>query len=564
MKKLILTLAAAISLEVAAQDFTNPVLPYDYSDPDVCRVGNDYYLTASSFNCSPGLPLLHSTDLVNWTIVGYALEKVPNANYVNGKVAHGNAVWAPSIRFHQGKYYIYWGDPDYGIYMVSATDPRGEWSEPKMVKSGRGFIDPCPFWDKDGKGYLVHGVAASRAKINSALFVQRLNAESDSVAGMPVLAYDGTYDVSNPAFTKNVNHTIEGPKMYARNGYYYILAPAGGVATGWQLALRSKNVYGPYESKIVMMQGVSDINGPHQGGWVDTPSGEDWFLHFQELQPFGRVVHLNPVRWVDDWPVMGEDKDGDGCGWPMRLCQKPNLPACQNAMQLSDDFNSVDLGLQWQWQANYEPWFGNTTNQGFIRIYSHMMEGNEQNMFHIPNMLLQKIPSGGCTVKAKVRVVAKDELSRAGLIVMGLDYSALMLQVQNGKFMLFNTTCKNALNGQPEDTDILQSFAPDKEYNTGSTNSTEISLYLQVRIDKEGKCRFGYSKDGKKYRELNGTFQAREGRWIGAKMGLVAMTTSTKSRSWIDCDWFEVNTDYEAEVEDDSYNFMKKKKKNKE
>lgn len=297
MKKLILTLAAAISLEVAAQDFTNPVLPYDYSDPDVCRVGNDYYLTASSFNCSPGLPLLHSTDLVNWTIVGYALEKVPNANYVNGKVAHGNAVWAPSIRFHQGKYYIFWGDPDYGIYMVSATDPCGEWSEPKMVKSGRGFIDPCPFWDKDGKGYLVHGVAASRAKINSALFVQRLNAESDSVAGMPVLAYDGTYDVSNPAFTKNVNHTIEGPKMYARNGYYYILAPAGGVATGWQLALRSKNVYGPYESKIVMMQGVSDINGPHQGGWVDTPNGEDWFLHFQELQPFGRVVHLNPVRW---------------------------------------------------------------------------------------------------------------------------------------------------------------------------------------------------------------------------------------------------------------------------
>ncbi len=144
--------------------------------------------------------------------------------------------------------------------------------------------------------------------MNSIVVICELNAEGTEVISDPVMVFDGN---------DGKNHTVEGPKFYKRNGYYYIFAPAGGVATGWQLVLRSKNIYGPYESKIVMAQGKTNINGPHQGGWVDTNTGESWFVHFQDKGAYGRVIHLNPMTWVNDWPVIGVDKDDDGCGEPV-------------------------------------------------------------------------------------------------------------------------------------------------------------------------------------------------------------------------------------------------------
>ncbi len=124
-------------------------------------------------------------------------------------------------------------------------------------------------------------------------------------------------------FDGHDNHpTVEGPKFHKRNGFYYIFAPAGGVATGWQLVLRSKNIYGPYEEKIVLAQGKTAINGPHQGAWVDTPTGEDWFLHFQDKVAFGRIVHLQPMTWKNDFPVMA---DNNGTGEPVLSYRKPNI-----------------------------------------------------------------------------------------------------------------------------------------------------------------------------------------------------------------------------------------------
>ena len=124
--------------------YTNPILYADYSDPDVIRVGKDYYMTASSFNCVPGLPILHSKDLVNWQIVNYALEQqIPEA--VFNIPQHSKGVWAPAIRYHKGEFYIYWGDPDFGVYMVKTKDIYGKWSKPILVMEGKGIIDPCPF-----------------------------------------------------------------------------------------------------------------------------------------------------------------------------------------------------------------------------------------------------------------------------------------------------------------------------------------------------------------------------------------------------------------------------------
>ena len=349
--------------------YTNPVLYADYSDPDVCAVGErlrvgepvsgmDYYLTASSFNCIPGLPILHSKDLVNWEIIGHALQE-QEPKEIFDKPQHGKGVWAPSIRYHEGEFYIYWGDPDYCIFMVKSKDPAGAWEKPVCVIAGKGMIDPCPLWDSDGRCYLINGWANSRCGFNSVLTVRELSADGTRQIGQPRIVFDGG----------QVNHTSEGPKFYKRDGYYWIMNPAGGVAMGWQLAMRSKSPYGPYEWKRVMWQGKTNINGPHQGAWVHTAHGEDWFLHFNDKGAYGRVVYLQPVDWSSGWPIMGKN------GEPVTTYNKPKSGS--NTIvnpQESDEFNDGTLGLQWQWHANYHQFYGMPTADGAMRIYTYDLE----------------------------------------------------------------------------------------------------------------------------------------------------------------------------------------------
>lgn len=512
--------------------YRNPVLHADYSDPDVCVVGEDYFLTASSFNCTPGLPILHSKDLVNWKIVNYALKKVEPVEYYN-EARHGKGVWAPSIRFHEGMYYIYWGDPDFGIFMVKTRDPYGEWDKPVLVKAGKGMIDPCPLWDDDGRVYLAHAWAGSRAKFNSVLTVCELNKEGTKVISDPVLVFDGN---------DGVNHTIEGAKFYKRNGFYYLFAPAGGVVSGWQLVMRSKNVYGPYEPRIVMAQGKTDINGPHQGGWVDTPAGESWFLHFQDKGAYGRVLHLNPMKWVNDWPVIGVDRDGDGCGDPVSCYRKPKTDKTYpiETPVESDEFDTRKLGLQWEWHANYQDVFGFTTNMGYARIYGHELSSHFKNFWEVPNLLMQKFPAEEFTATAKLKVSAKDDGQLSGLIVMGWDYSWIGVEKQGEKFLLKQAICKDAEQGNLEQVSTLAVLEPSKKFEAGLFPNFEREIYIRVRVGKEAYCRFSYSLDGKKFTEAGTLFKARQGKWIGAKVGMFSVTPHGKERGWVDVDWFHV------------------------
>lgn len=512
--------------------YRNPVLHADYSDPDVCVVGEDYFLTASSFNCTPGLPILHSKDLVNWKIVNYALKKVEPVEYYN-EARHGKGVWAPSIRFHEGMYYIYWGDPDFGIFMVKTREPYGEWDKPVLVKAGKGMIDPCPLWDDDGRVYLAHAWAGSRAKFNSVLTVCELNKEGTKVISDPVLVFDGN---------DGVNHTIEGAKFYKRNGFYYLFAPAGGVVSGWQLVMRSKNVYGPYEPRIVMAQGKTDINGPHQGGWVDTPAGESWFLHFQDKGAYGRVLHLNPMKWVNDWPVIGVDRDGDGCGDPVSRYRKPKTDKTYpiETPVESDEFDTRKLGLQWEWHANYQDVFGFTTNMGYARIYGHELFSHFKNFWEVPNLLMQKFPAEEFTATAKLKVSAKDDGQLSGLIVMGWDYSWIGVEKQGEKFLLKQAICKDAEQGNLEQVSTLAVLDPSKKFEAGLFPNFEREIYIRVRVGKEAYCRFSYSLDGKKFTEAGTLFKARQGKWIGAKVGMFSVTPHGKERGWVDVDWFHV------------------------
>jgi len=505
--------------------YKNPIIYADYSDPDVIRVGDDFYLTASSFNCVPGLPILHSHDLINWQIIGHALKRLPPED-VFSKPQHGNGVWAPAIRYHAGEFFIFYPDPDRGIYLVKAKDAAGPWSEPLLIKAAKGWIDPCPLWDTDGKAYLVSAMAASRSGIKSILIVSRMSEDGTKLLDDGAIVFDG----------HDQNPTVEGPKFYKRNDYYYIFAPAGGVESGWQLVLRSKNVFGPYEARKVLAQGKTDINGPHQGAWVETQTGESWFIHFQDRRAYGRIVHLQPMKWTDDWPVIGNDFDGDGVGEPVFKFRKPNVGRSWPSETIadSDEFNDSVLGPQWQWQANPgNNWMFLASALGVVRLFNVPLPGDHKNFWDVPNLLLQKFPAAEFTVTTKMTFTPRADQEKTGLIVMGLDYSYISIQQKAGKLFVSQTVCKDA------DRQTAETESPTVEVKSNL-------IYLRVEVG--AVCRFSFSLDGARFTPVGVPFQARQGRWIGAKVGLFAVGSGqTREMGYADVDWFRVQKQFYLE-----------------
>ncbi|HUN04144.1 MAG TPA: glycoside hydrolase 43 family protein [Niabella sp.] len=501
--------------------YKNPVINADYSDPDAVRVGDDFYMIASSFDAVPGLPILHSKDLVNWTIIGHALKRQPPFDVFN-KTQHGNGVWAPAIRYHNNEFYIYYPDPDFGIYLIKANNITGPWSEPHLVVGGKGLIDPCPLWDDDGKAYLTHAYAGSRAGMKSVIVVKEMNKEGTKIIGDGVLVFDGHEN----------DPTVEGPKFYKRNGYYYIFAPAGGVATGWQLVLRSKNVYGPYERRVVMAQGKSPVNGPHQGAWIATQTGEDWFLHFQDKGALGRVVHLQPMKWMNDWPVIGIDKNGKGIGEPVAIYKKPNVGK-KIAVQTppdTDEFDEVKMGLQWQWQANpQETWAFMYPEKGVLKMFAKTLPEGAANLWDVPNVLLQKFPNDEFQATAKVKITPAGKLTgeKMGLTTMALNYANIAVKAKkDGQFIVF-TTCQEADKGNKE-----------VEKEIAKLNQSEV--YFRLKFYKDTTYKFSYSLDGKKFTEA-GSMKAVPGKWIGIKMGFFATSElPINDAASMDVDWFRV------------------------
>jgi beta-xylosidase len=520
--------------------YINPIIDADYSDPDVVRVGDDYYMTASSFSDIPGLPVLHSKDLVNWTIIGHAIAEMPD--YAKFKTPnHGNAVWAPSIRYHNGEFFIYYGDPDLGIFMTKTKNPAGPWEPLTLVHKAKGIIDCCPFWDEDGKAYLPHGYAGSRAGVKSIIGMIEMTPDGKSTIGQDRIIYDGHLD----------NETIEGAKMYKRGDWYYIFSPAGGVPTGWQEVLRSKNPWGPYETRNVLEQGDTDINGPHQGAWIDTPDGkEDWFIHFQDKGPYGRVVNLEPMKWLENgWPVIGVDPDGDERGVPVRTYKKPNVGKTypRQTPQDSDEFDSIELGKQWQWKDNPSAlWYYCDAAASKLRLFSNALPENAKTIYDLPNLLLQKFPARNFTATAKVQFFPRKkdgklmEGERAGIVVMGYNFGTLSLMSRKDGIYLVQTEYKANKGGEESEVEAVK-VDDGKE------------MYLRMRLDYTGpkvpkqkpdytaEATFYYSFDGKKYTKIGNPVKVDVGHWIGAKFGMYCSRSwSSNDSGWLDIDWFRV------------------------
>ena len=511
-------------------NYRNPILYTDYSDPDAIRVGDDYFMTASSFCNTPGLPILHSKDLVNWKVINYALTNIPFERYTTPQ--HGCGVWAPAIRYHEGEFIIFFPMPDEGIFVTKTKNPWGEWSKPHAIFEGKGWIDPCPFWDDDGRAYMVSAFAKSRIGFKSILHLTEMKPDCSALLDEGQHVFDGN---------GNGQPTIEGPKLYKRNGYYYIMAPAGGVKPGWQVVMRSKNIWGPYEYKNVLVQGDTEVNGPHQGAWLDTQTGEDYFIHFQDVYAAGRIVHLQPVRWINDWPVMGEQISEDA-GQPVMVHKKPDIGDKAIAMaekfrhengladiyapDASDSFTGEKLGLQWQWNANHSDDWYSMTGHG-IGLYP-VDKQQDTSIADVPNLLLQKWIAPEFTAVTELAADAIGEGDIAGMVSLGVDYGALALKKENGVLSIVAISGSQTFkNEKAYSQDKVVELARLDKLSGGSVsdgrkvffrNRVELLPVLEKNVTRN-MIYLDYSADGVNYDNAL-AYEATAGRWVGVKNGI--------------------------------------------
>lgn len=504
---------------MTANDYQNPILCADYSDPDIVRVGDDFFMVSSSFNHMPALPILHSTDLVSWKIINHVFNALPLAGF--HEYQPGKGVWAPSIRWHDNKLWVFFSTPDEGIFMCHTDDPWGAWSEPHCLQVAKGWIDPCPFWDDNGEAWLVHAFAHSRSGIKHKLQLFSMSPDGKQLQGEGRIIYDGSCD----------QPTLEGPKVYKRGGWYYIFAPAGGVETGWETVLRAKSMQGPWEAKNVLFQGNTPVNGPHQGGWVELDDGECWFVHFQDAHLYGRIVHLQPMCWGDDgWPRIGEPLGENGEGQPVMRGPRPVslLASPREKPQTSDDFANGKPGLQWQWQANPNPeWLLPGKQQLNLHCCGLPSLQEKNNVYWVPNLLLQKFPAWQFSAQTSLTFNAEKSGDAGGVIVYGERYASLLLENSHGRYRILWVT------GWMSDAGIVS------ENRQAIAVIDDASCEMKIEVSLGGICRFAWRQNDSDWYPIAQPFAAGKGKWVGAKIGLLALSLeSTKSDGFCAFDHF--------------------------
>jgi len=487
-----------------ADVYRNPILFADYSDPDVIRDGNNYYLVASSFAFVPGIPILQSTDLVHWTIVAHVLPRIeidPTYDMVGGN-RYGRGVWAPAIRKHNGLFFVYFPTPDEGIFVSTAAKIAGPWSKPVAVIAQAGLEDPCPFWDDDGNAYLVHSKKGA-----GPLILHRMAADGKSVLD------DGKEIVRDP----RVLPTLEGPKLYKRDGYYYIFAPFGGVSTGSQVVLRSKSIYGPYDHRVVLQQGSSAVNGPHQGGYVETPAGQGWFLHFQSRGAHGRIDYLEPVRWEDDWPIIGDAPAGATAGQPVVSAPIPDHSGKPSVLrpQTSDEFTAPTLGPQWEWNHNpVDSHWSLTERPGYLRL----KPGFAPDLLSAHNTLTQMMQDNAFDFTSRLDLSGMKDGDHAGIAMFEQSPSGLQVVQTGGVRSL--------------------SFFHGHDVTDGPAQIADRIIQLRVHIDGD-TASYSYSlDDGRSFQPIASPSRIAFSWWKGSRPSLFAYTTSqTTDPGYVDFDW---------------------------
>ena len=457
-------------------EYINPVLNADYSDPDVIRVGDKFYMVCSDFHFI-GMPVLESSDMVNWTIISQVYDKFDYPGWNEFKHYAGGS-WAPAIRYHDGMYYVYFCTPDEGLFMSSSKDPHGPWSELHLVKEVKKWEDPCPFWDEDGRAYLVRSQYGA-----GPIFLHRMTPDGKELIDDGVIIYEG--------------EVAEGPKLHKFDGKYYISLPEGGVREGWQSVLRSDSIYGPYERKVVLETGTTDINGPHQGAIVDNTEGSWWFFHFQEVPKLGRVVHLQPMEWHDGWPYIGVDYDGNGVGEPVKVWNKPIVVGKNCKPQSSDSFDGPKLGLQWQANHMFIPEnISFSEKEGWLSLTA----AKGDSLKNAPNTLTQKLTGYQGTAIVRMDISDMKDGQSAGMACLSKVYRGMGITRKDSMNWIYVEVGGERKEILPIEADII---------------------HLKADFDvSNNKHSLSYSLDGETYILTCEPFEMRWGDWKGPRVGL--------------------------------------------
>jgi beta-xylosidase len=485
--------------------YQNPVLPSDYSDIDCIRVGADYYAISSTFQFSPGMVILHSRDLVNWTIQGHAVADLtqigPELNWDRMNRA-GKGIWAGSIRYHEGKFWIYFGTPDEGYFMTTAKDINGPWEPLHALRREAGWDDCCPFWDDDGQGYFVGSNFRDSYKIH-----------------LWKLTPDGRDLVAESDHVIYQSRGSEANKLYKINGVYYHffseVHPEGRVI----MMQRARSMAGPWEEKQQLKHADRDAMEPNQGGFVDAPDGAWYFFtHHGRGSWEGRADSLLPVTWRDGWPIVGEI-GADGIGSMVWSGKKPVAGTPVLTPQSSDEFNESVLPPQWEW--NYQPradkW-SLTERPGWLRL--HAFRPLEGNLMKAGNTLTQR-----CFRTSTNEVVVELDLSgmadgqQAGVCHFAKTYSALGVIQDGASRRLININ-----NGT---------------VTTGATISGNL-LWLRSVWGLDGKSEYSFSLDGRAFTGFGTPYQLAWGNYRGDRIGLYSFNPKA-DEGWVDADYFHYN-----------------------
>jgi len=480
--------------------FTNPLIFADYPDPDIIRVGPDFYMVSSSFTTVPGIPICHSTDLLNWTIIGHAYDRLPEENpaysMMDGAVAYRGGSWAPCMRHHQGKFYIGFCTPAEGFFLCIADRAEGPY---ERIAFGVELYDPSLLFASDGRVFVAHGA--------NGILVTELTSDARSIL-----------HPARPVFQTPVGSPLEGSHFYERNGWFYLCLTCRGY-NGIQLVLRSRDVYGPYEWRVISGDDMNYAGaGLHQGGFVELENGETWFFMFQDRDWVGRVPVLQPVRWVDDWLELG---DQDNCGKSVVTWPRPDLPSAQRAVpEGSDDFDSPRLNLRWQWNHNpVDSKWSLTERPGWLRLHPL----STPDLIHARNTLTQKLVGPECTATVMLDASALPDGGVAGLCVLNVPGAWIGIRLTNGTALL---ECN--LNGE---TNAVEPLGPER------------SLHLRVHADAEGLAHFSFSKNGSDFIPLGQPFtmEFTVKTFLGNRVGFFCFQAG-EAEGWADFDHMILET----------------------
>jgi beta-xylosidase len=484
--------------------YRNPVLPSDYSDIDCIRVRSDYYAVSSTFQFSPGFIILHSKDLVNWSILGHV---VPDLGVISPEMTwrkmnrYGKGIWAGAIRFHDNKFWVYFCTPDEGYFMSTATNPAGPW-EPlhKMASFSGGWDDCCPFWDDDRQGYFVGTHFKDGYKIH-----------------LWKLTPDGRDVVPESDVIIHQSHGSEANKLYKINGsYFHFYSEDRGVHGRVMMMERSNSITGPYTENKQLSYAEKQFNEPNQGGLVQTEKGDWYFLtHHGSGAWEGRCASLVPVTWMDGWPIIGLPDD-KGIGRFVWTGKKPVEDTMIVTPQSSDEFNETNLLPQWEW--NYQPRDGQwslSERPGWLRLHAFRPLQSD-NLMKAGNTLTQR-----CFRTSSNEVVIKLDLSgmadgqKCGLCHFAGTHSFLGVS-QEGK----THTLVNDANGRA----------------TSGPEITGNDFWLRSTWGLDGKSQYSYSSDGKNFTDFGDPYQLTWGNYRGDRIGIFNFNNKTNA-GYVDVDF---------------------------